>query len=166
MRAFLIAAALAVFVTPAGAQTIAPISYSPEFQTSLEDVYGVREGVYLNQALERYVAAALVRHGAGDADDVRIELSIVSARPNRPTFEQTFDQPGIDPMRSFSIGGAELHGVIRDGSGAVIAEVEHRYYSHDIRESVAGGGAWWDARRAMRRFAEKLADAYAENRAS
>lgn len=164
MRALLLGPAIALFATPVSAQTIAPVLYAPAFQEALEEEYGAREGEYLNRALEGYVAQAFVRHGLDDADDVRIELSIINARPNRPTFEQTFDHPGLDAFRSLSIGGAELRGVVRDASGAQIVEVEYRWYSHDIRETVAGGDAWWDARRAMRRFADKLAQQYAEAR--
>lgn len=144
----------------AAAQTIEPISYSPEFQSELEDELGVREGAYLNETLTRYVAAAFARRGVTPEANVRLELSIVDARPNRPTMQQSRDTPSLDSFRSVSIGGAELRGVLRGADGAVLAEVEHRHYSFDIEDAARSAGTWADARQAMRRFADKLADAY------
>lgn len=160
MRAtsWLIGAAALALATAASAQPIEQVSYSPDFQAELEDEYGVREGAYLNETLTRYVTEALTRRGVA-VDGSRIELTIVDAAPNRPTHQQLFDQPSIDFMRSFSIGGAELRGVVRDASGAA-HEVEHRYYSSDIVWASWTADTWGDARRAMRRFAEKVADAY------
>jgi hypothetical protein len=92
---------------------------------------------------------------------VQIELSIVSARPNRPTFEQAMDRPGLDMFNSISVGGAELRGVVRNAAGAEVQTVEHRYYSHDLYDARFNADTWGDARRAMRRFATKVADAVA-----
>jgi hypothetical protein len=162
MRFAPIAASFAVLVvaTAAPAQTIETISYSPEFQTALDEEYGVREGEYLNRTLTRFVDEALAERGV-NAEALQIELSILDATPNRPTMEQTAATPGLDAIRSRSIGGAELHGVVRDASGAVIAEVDHRYYSQSLEDSSYALDTWGDARRSMRRFANKLADAAA-----
>jgi len=159
ISSLLIGAAALALASAALAQTIEPVSFSPNFQEELEDEYGVEEGQYLNETLTRFVAEALERRGAR-ADGARIELTIVDARPNRPTRKQQFDQPSIDFLRSVSVGGAELHAVIRDGSGAVIDEVDHRYYASDLRQAAMSADVWGDARRAMRRFAVKVADAY------
>jgi hypothetical protein len=144
----------------ASAQTIQPVSYAPDFQTALEDDYGVREGAYLQETLTRYVSEALEQRGLSGRD-VSIELSIIDAKPNRPTMEQTADRPGLDPIRSISVGGAELRGVVRNASGGEIATVEHQYSSHDLYMASFSGATWGDARRAMRRFAVKVADAVA-----
>lgn len=143
----------------ASAQTIQPVSYAPDFQTALEDDYGVREGAYLQETLTRFVSNELAERGLSNRG-VAIELTIVDAKPNRPTFEQTADRPGLDPIRSISVGGAELRGVIRTAGGAEIA-VEHRYFSSDLYMASFSGDTWGDARRAMRRFAIKVADAVA-----
>jgi hypothetical protein len=67
----------------------------------------------------------------------------------------------LDIFRSISVGGAELSGVVRNSSGATIQTVEHRYYSHDLWDARHRADTWGDARRAMRRFAAKVADAVA-----
>jgi hypothetical protein len=160
VRSVLLSVAVLGFSGAAAAQTIEPISYSPEFQTALMEDFGAREGEYLNEMLTRYVGEALTRRGAANGD-VRIELSIVDAAPNRPTMEQLSANPSLDAMNSISVGGAELRAVLRDASGAALAEVEHRYYAPSLRDASFAAGTWSDARRSMRRFAEKVADAYA-----
>jgi hypothetical protein len=144
----------------ASAQSIQPVSYSPDFQEALEDDLGVREGAYLSETLSRYVAEALEARGLSGRN-VQIELSIVNARPNRPTFEQAMDRPGLDIFNSISVGGAELRGVVRNAAGVEVQTVEHRYYSHDLWDARFNADTWGDARRAMRRFATKVADAVA-----
>jgi hypothetical protein len=159
IRSVLLGAAALAFSGAAAAQTIESISYSPEFQTAIEEDFGAREGEYLNEALTRYVCEALQRRDAASGD-VRIELSIIDAAPNRPTMGQLSANPSLDAIHSISVGGAELRAVLRDGSGAVVAEVDYRYYAPSLRDASFAAGTWSDARRSMRRFAEKVADAY------
>lgn len=155
-------AALAV-AQSAAAVTVSPISFSPEFETELSEDLGEREGALLREDVERAVANALAARGvsAGGGSD-SIEITIVDAQPNRPTLEQLSERPGLDYIRSVSIGGAELRGVIRSASGAVVAEVEHRRYNSSLDEfhGFPPAGTWSEARRSIRRFAEKVADAY------
>ncbi len=152
----------------AGPVAIAPIAYSPEFQTELEDELGVREGEYLRQEVRDAVAAALARRGATltDAAPITIDIAIVDADPNRPTLQQLSDQPGLDSIRSVSIGGAELRAVLRGADGAVISEVTHRRYNHDLFDLVGPPTTWTEAHRAIRQFANKVADAYVAAQAS
>jgi hypothetical protein len=155
-------AALA-FAQSAAAVTVAPVSFSPEFEAELNEELGVREGDVLREDVESAVAAALARRGiaAGNGGGT-IEVVIVDADPNRPTWQQLNDEPSLDYIRSFSIGGAELRGVIRSADGAVLTEVEHSHYNHSIAElnGMPPAYTWYEARRSIRRFAEKVADAY------
>lgn len=160
IASFLVGALALGFAGAASAQTIQPVSYSADFQEALDDDLGTREGVYLSETLSRLVAEALEARGLSGRD-VQIELSIVDARPNRPTFEQAANTPGLDTFRSISVGGAELRGVVRNSAGAEVQTVEHRYYSHDLWDARFNADTWGDARRAMRRFAAKVADAVA-----
>jgi hypothetical protein len=160
IASFLVGALALGFAGAASAQSIQPVSYSPDFQEALEDDLGVREGTYLSETLSRYVAEALEARGLSGRT-VQIELSIIDARPNRPTFEQAMDRPGLDVFNSISVGGAELRGVVRNSAGAEVQTVEHRYYSHDLWDAQYNADTWGDARRAMRRFATKVADAVA-----
>lgn len=154
------AAALALFQwAPAAAQPVS-VSYSPEFQASLHDTLGDREGAYLTREVNHAISAALARRGvAAGSGAIVVETTIIDADPNRPTFQQLVDRPGLDPMRSISIGGAELHAVLRSADGRVLTEVNHRRYDFTI-EDVFPSMTWSAADQAIRGFAEKVADAY------
>lgn len=160
--AFCSLAALA-FAQGASAVTVAPVSFSPEFETELNERIGVREGDVLRRDVERAVASALASRGVPvDGSGGAIEIEIVDAEPNRPTMRQLSDQPALDYIRSFSIGGAELRAVLRDAEGNVLTEVGHRNYNQSLAEfhGVPPAGTWSEARRAIRAFANKVADAY------
>lgn len=160
--AFVGLAALA-FSQSAAAVTVAPVSFSPEFETELNDELGVREGDVLREDVEGAIEAALARRGVSvGSGGGTIEVVIVDADPNRPTWQQLTDEPSLDSIRSFSVGGAELRGVIRGANGEVLTEVEHRRYNHTIAElnGMPPAYTWYEARRSIRRFAEKVADAY------
>lgn len=146
----------------AAAVTLAPISFSPEFETELNEELGAREGDYLRNYVEEAVQDALARQGVQlGSGGGAIEIVIVDADPNRPTMRQLRDTPGLDPIRSFSLGGAELHAVLRGASGEVLTEVEHRRYNHTIEEFLAPPPSTWsEARQSIRGFAERVADAY------
>ena len=162
LPAYVALAALA-FAQSAAAVTIAPVSFSPEFETELNDELGAREGDVLREDVEGAVAAALARRGVtvGDGGGT-IEVVIVDADPNRPTWQQLSDEPSLDYIRSFSIGGAELRGVVRGANGEVLTEVEHSRYNTSITElgGMPPASTWFEARSVIRRFANKVADAY------
>lgn len=143
--------------------TLAPVSFSPEFQTSLDEDIGAREGEVLRDAVTEAVSRALAQRGADlGPGGIMVEITILDADPNRPTMHQLSDRPGLDYIRSLSIGGARLSAVLRGADGAVISEVNHRRYNTDIQEVALGASTTWsEARRAIRQFAEKVADAYA-----
>lgn len=160
VAAFCGLAALA-YAQSAAAVTVSPISFSPEFEEELNDELGLREGDILRRDVERSVARALAARGvAGNSGT--IEITIVDAQPNRPTMGQLGERPGLDYMRSVSIGGAELRAVIRGANGEVLTEVEHRRYNHSLADfhGIPPAGTWSEARRAINRFATKVADAY------
>lgn len=150
-----VAAALTITST-ASAQTV-PVTFSPEFQTALEEEYGVREGEILREAVVSAIANELTRRGVS-IEGVTIEVTILDADPNRPTMQQLFETPGLD-MRSISIGGAELRAVVRSASGQV-TEVNHRRYNPSLEDVTAAATPWTEARRAIRQFAVKVADAH------
>lgn len=145
--------------------TLAPISFSPEFQTELNDELGAREGEFLQRNVSEAVGRALAERGAtlSEGAPVRVEISIVDADPNRPTMQQLADTPGLDAFRSISIGGAELHAVLRGADGQVLSEVTHRRYNYSLDDAIPPATTWTEARRAIRQFANKVADAYVAN---
>ncbi|HRO03397.1 MAG TPA: hypothetical protein PLS69_07325 [Terricaulis sp.] len=155
----LLSAAALAFASAASAQTLEQVSYSPEFQTELQDELGIREGEYLRENITRAIDRAIARRNVA-ASGVRIDVVIEDAQPNRFTMQQMRTRPGVDPLRSVSVGGAELRAVLRAPDGAVLTEVEHRRYSDSLRDLFFEPLTWTDANRTIRQFAEKVADAY------
>lgn len=160
--ASLIAASAFLFAGAASAQSslLAPIVFAPEFQTQLEEEYGVREGEVLREAVARAVNDAIARRAVAPGVSIGVEITIVDADPNRPTMQQLRDEPGLDAARSISLGGAELRAVLRGPDGAVLSEVTHRRYNHDLFDIGSAASTWSAARVAIRQFANKVADAY------
>jgi|SRR5690606_6272002 len=138
---------------PASALTV-EAKVSPEFQIKLEKDYGVREAATLTEALVSKVEATFARQGV-TAD--RVVVTIEDAKPNRPTWQQVSAKPGLDPMRSVSLGGARVSGVAYDASGAQIGELDYDWYESDL-SNVMAATTWSDARWTFDRFARRFAD--------
>lgn len=138
---------------PASALTV-EAKVSPEFQIMLEKDYGVREAATLTEALVSKVEATFARQGV-TAD--RVVVTIEDAKPNRPTWQQVSAKPGLDPMRSVSIGGARVSGVAYDASGTQIGELDYDWYESDLSNVIAAT-TWSDARWTFDRFARRFAD--------
>ena len=165
LLSMLAAASLLALAAPASAQTahIAPVAFSEDFQTDLEDDYGLREGEYLSERVTRAVSRELEERGVALGEDgYAIEVTLVDARPNKPTFQQLGDRPGLDYARSISTGGAELSAVIRAPDGSVADEVTYRRFSSSLLDAQPIVSPWQDANRSINRFANRVADAYGE----
>ncbi|MDX2237503.1 MAG: hypothetical protein NW203_08055 [Hyphomonadaceae bacterium] len=158
------AAALVAFAAPAAAETVSirPASYAPDYMEELEETYGLRESDAINAMVTSALRTALENVDATVADTgaLTIETTVIDAKPNKPTFQQLIDEPGLDYARSFGVGGATLHGVLRGPDGAVLQEIDYRWYETDI-SWAASAGQWSDARRAIRRYADRVAAAVA-----
>lgn len=149
----LVAAALFSSATAAvAAPASVTVSVGPELQQKAVDTYGVRDIDHLAAELRKDVERELTRSGAYDG--ARIELVLVDAKPNRPTFKQLLDVPGLS-YESFGIGGARIEGraVAPDG---VVTPLKYSYYETDIRQSWAHA-TWADAQWTIGRFAYRLA---------
>lgn len=157
IRHLLAGAAVLAFAAPAWAQQSTPVSFSPEFQTTLEEEYGVREGEVLRAAVTEAISRELSRRGVSSSG-VNIDVTIVDAEPNRPTMQQLVDEPSLD-FQSVSIGGAELRATVRGANGAT-TEVTHSRYNHSLGDIGGAATTWTEARRSIRQFAVKVADAY------
>jgi len=83
----------------------------------------------------------------------RLELTLVDVQPNRPTFKQLGDTPGLS-LQSFGIGGATIEGraISLDGE---VTPVRYQWYETDIRQSHMTS-TWSDAEYAIGRFAYQL----------
>jgi hypothetical protein len=154
MRFALVAlAGLVLAAAPASALTV-EAKVSPEFQTKLEEDYGVRESKILIDALTSKIEAAFARQGVRAE---RVVVTIEDAKPNRPTMQQISDTPGLDPMRSISVGGARITGTAYDAGGTAIGSLDYDWYETDLTNAIAST-TWSDARWTFDRFARRFAD--------
>ena len=108
--AALLASATAALAAPASVT----VAVAPELQETFEKTYGVREAERLTADLQASVEKTLARAGA--LDGARIELTLTDVKPNRPTFKQLSDKPGLS-MQSFGVGGAAISGKIISADG-------------------------------------------------
>lgn len=143
----------ALFLAPIASAADVTVKYSDDFAEALEEDYGTREGERLTKTIRKDLEQALDRRGV---DVARIEVTIHDAKPNRPTFQQASDRPGLDMFRSISIGGMDLSGKAYDDAGHLVADLQYDWYETSIRD-VVGASTWWDAGRASDRFSRKLA---------
>ena len=147
------AAALLASVAPALAAPVSVcVPVGPELQKKFGKTYGVREAERLTVDQRESVEAALAKSGAHDG--ARIELVLTDVKPNRPTFKQMGDTPGLS-MQSFGVGGAAIEGriVAEDGQEQ---PVRYSWYETDIRQAY-GNWIWHDAEWTFGRFASRLA---------
>ena len=146
--AALLASAQMAFAAPASVS----VDVAPKLQSKFEKTYGVREAALLTADLRKSVETSLAKSGMHDG--ARIELTLTDVKPNRPTFKQLGDTPGLS-MQSFGIGGAAVTGkvIAADGSETPLA---YSWYETDIRNAHANW-VWSDAELAFDRLARKLA---------
>lgn len=149
------AALLASALVAPGALAAPPtvsVAIGPELQKKAEKTYGVRDVQRLADELREDVEKALAK--SGRHQDARVELVLTDAKPNRPTFKQLGDTPGLS-MESFGIGGAAIEGQIVAADG-MATPVAYSWYETDIRQSW-GDWIWSDATHSFNRFAVRLA---------
>jgi len=144
----LLSSATAAFAAPASVT----VTVGPDLQKKAVEKYGVRDVDRLATELRQDVERELARTGAYAGQ--QIELVLVDAQPNRPTFKQMSDKPGLS-YQSFSIGGARIEGRAIAPGGAV-TPLKYSYYETDIRQ-VRAYSTWSDAQWTMNRFAYRLA---------
>jgi hypothetical protein len=127
------------------------VTLSPELRQKAADEYGERDVQRLAAELRKDVEREMRRTGvlAGG----RLELTLVDVQPNRPTFKQLGDTPGLS-LQSFGIGGATIEGraISLDGE---VTPVRYQWYETDIRQSHMTS-TWSDAEYAIGRFAYQL----------
>jgi len=146
-------AALALAGAAAAQPSAVVVTVSPDFAKTAEEL-GQRDVQQQVDDLTRKVERVLTdRHAL---DGARIELVITDLKPNRPTMQQISDKPGLDPIRSISIGGAAIEGTVTMANGQV-QPVKYDYYSNTLAD-VRGYTTWQDASTAYDRLARNLAE--------
>lgn len=129
------------------------VTIGPDLQQRAAEL-GERDVRDQADRLAEVVRRTLARDGG--LDGARIDLVLTDLRPNRPTFEQMARQPGLDGLRSLSIGGAAIEGSVTTADGEVLP-VRYDWYSNTLAD-VRGHTTWQDADRAYQRLASRLAD--------
>ncbi|WP_293676559.1 hypothetical protein [uncultured Phenylobacterium sp.] len=154
MRLIAIAAVAALLsgTSALAAPAAVNVSLTPQLQKKFDKTFGQREAELLTHDLRTSVEKQLAKTGAHDG--ARIELTLIDAKPNRPTFKQLGDRPGLS-LESIGIGGAAIEGRIVAADGAE-TPIAYRWYETDIRQ-VRGGWTWSDATETFDRFARRLA---------
>src|SRR5262249_4150923 len=127
------------------------VTVGPELQAKAAAVLGWRDVDALAAQLQASVERQLARTGAYDG--ARIVLELADVQPNRPTFKQMADHPGLS-SESFGAGGARIEGHAIAPNGHVIPQ-SYSYYDPDIHYARRGG-TWPDAQWTIDRFAYRL----------
>jgi len=157
MRNFAFLAPMTAALALAGAASAQPsavvVTVSPDFAKTAEEL-GQRDVQQQVDDLTAKVTRVLTQRHA--LEGARIELTITDLKPNRPTMQQISDKPGLDPIRSISIGGAAIEGTVTLANGDV-QPVKYDYYSTSLAD-VRGYSTWQDAGTAYDRLARNLAD--------
>ncbi|WP_304176950.1 hypothetical protein [Phenylobacterium aquaticum] len=153
MRLLLITAIAAASASTALAAPAAiQVRISPALQVEATKTYGPREVQWLADDLKRLVGQRL--DATGVLDGAQVELTLVDAKPNRPTMQQMRDKPGLSYL-SHGVGGARIEGKATSVDGTV-TPISYQWYETDIRNSWYQS-TWGDAETAFQRLASRLA---------
>lgn len=119
--------------------------------------YGDRDLERLTERLNSKLERKFAKRGIeiSDTASTVLRITIEDAKPNRPTFNQLSNQPGLS-FQSFGNGGAELQAELIEAGGRSLGTMSYKYYENDIRDANFVG-IWGDAHRAFGRFASKAA---------
>lgn len=152
--AFLTPLALAAaLAAPALAQTPrVNVTVGGDLTEAAEDL-GQRDVDRQLERLQGVVERRLAR--SGGLEGAQINLVVTDLKPNRPTFQQAADRPGLSVIDSISIGGVAVEGEVITADGQRLP-VRYARYSSSI-EDVQGYTTWQEAERAYDRLAENLA---------
>lgn len=150
------APAAAVIALASAAQAQAPnvtVALGPKLQEQVEDL-GPREVRDQADRLAERVREALARRN--DLNGTAVNLVLTDLKPNRPTLQQLTDRPGLDRIRSVSIGGAAVEGEIVTADGRSLP-FEYDRFNSSLAD-VYGFSTWWEADRVFDRVARKIAE--------
>jgi hypothetical protein len=126
------------------------ISYAEKAEKAITKTYGERERETIRDLLIRNLTRELGNQAA------RVDVVINDVVPNRPTFKQLGDTPGLS-FQSFGIGGADVSGKAYDAAGNLLGEVSYDWYGDILWADTAW--TWTDADRALYQFSRRLARA-------
>jgi hypothetical protein len=154
MRPYIFIAPLALaaaIAAPASAQQVT-VTVGGDLTKNVAEL-GQRDVDRQLERLQSVVERRLARDGGLEGAQVRLVLT--DLKPNRPTWRQAADKPGLSIMDSISIGGATIEGEVVTADGQTLP-VRYSRYSSSLAE-VYGYSTWQDAERAYDRLAGNLA---------
>ncbi|AQR63380.1 hypothetical protein BZG35_05890 [Brevundimonas sp. LM2] len=147
------ALAFGLAVSPASAQTPqVNVTVGGDLVEAAEGL-GQRDVDLQVERLTTVVSRELARRGG--LEGAQVNLVLTDLKPNRPTFEQVGNRPGLSVFDSISIGGATIEGEVVTVDGQRLP-VRYSRYSTSLAD-VYGFGTWQDADRAYSRLASNLA---------
>lgn len=149
-------ALLPVAVLRAAEPVTVTVTFSAPAQAKLER-YGKDEGAGLQARIEMAVVKACDRARAPEGATVTVTVEDIA--PTHPTREQLAANPSLDPVRTRSLGGADLTGVLRDSRGQVLATVKHQHYPPTLQWRSPSLEPWADASIAIEQFASQMGKA-------
>jgi hypothetical protein len=125
------------------------VTYGEKAEKAFTKTFGDREREVVRDLLTRNLNRSLGNQAA------RVDVVINDIVPNRPTFKQLGDRPGLS-FQSFGIGGADVTGKAFDGAGNLLGEVSYDWYGDILWADTSW--TWTDADRALYQFSRRLAD--------
>lgn len=152
----LLAALLSVAVSPAAVPVTVTVAFSAPAQAELER-YGQDEAAPLRARIETAIARACDRKGTPAG--LAVAVTVEDIAPTHPTRKQQAANPSLDPVRSRSLGGANLTGILHDSRGHVLTTVRHQYYPPTLEWGSASLEPWADAGLAIDQFAAHMGEA-------
>ncbi|MDB2439202.1 hypothetical protein N9W89_10845 [Hellea sp.] len=119
--------------------------------------YGDRDLEYLKERLYKKLERRFTKKNIQVSDTAQtvLRVTIVDARPNRPTFEQLKKEVNLS-FSSFAIGGAELEAELIAADGDIVGSMSYEYYEDDIR-FINQSSTWNDAYKSFDRFSRRAA---------
>lgn len=124
------------------------VTYGEKAEKAISKTYGERERATLGDMLTRNLTRELGTQAA------RVDVIVNDIVPNRPTYKQLGDRPGLS-FQSYGIGGADISGKAFDAAGNVLGQVSYDWYGDIMWANTAW--TWTDADRAMNQFSRRLA---------
>lgn len=124
--------------------------------------YGLRDLNALKDDVAEELSEDFAKANITVSDTAAYELrvTLVDAKPTRPTFKQMSKQPGLS-FQSLGNGGATFEAQIIDASGNVVSTSEYDWYETRFGDNI-GSSTWSDARRAIKRFSRVTAKSLAQ----
>jgi lipid-binding SYLF domain-containing protein len=126
------------------------VSVDPKLVSEGVKTYGAKEindlAAYLKQTVEKDLMAK-GRFKASEADGAVLQLVLVDAKPNRPTFKQMSDRPGLS-MQSYSVGGADIRGE-QINADASRVKLGYSWFETDISQAATAEDLSTSSRQAL-----------------